>query len=313
MRGIILAADTGGRRPGTRRPAHPLAPVLDKPMIYYPLATLMTAGIRQVAVIASPTDESPLRRLLGDGTRWGMTIRVLVQPQPQGMAHAVGLAADFVGDGKVALALGDNIFHGPGVGWSLAGHADVRGALVFAYRVRDPGDYGVVELDRDGQVLSVEERPRHPRSDFAVPGLYFYDNAVLGIAAEVAAARSHGTLTAVNEVYRRLGRLRATVLGPETAWLDTGRFDSITAAAEFVRTVEITQGYKIGCVEEVAWRRGWIDDGQLLDLAGQTGRSGYGQYLRMLTGLRRDRTVLELPPQPTAAALRAADRPTARR
>jgi glucose-1-phosphate thymidylyltransferase len=272
-------------------------------MIYYPLSTLMLAGIREVLVISAPDDAPAVRRLLGDGTQLGMTIAHAVQARPDGLPQAFVIGADFVGDARVALALGDNILDGPGVGPELAAHTDVDGALVFAHRVRNPGDYGVVELDRDGHVLSIEEKPRRPRSDFAVPGLYFYDNGVVEIARAVRpGVRGRPEITAVNEVYRRLGSLRATVLGPETAWLDTGAYESMAAAAEFVRTVEVQQGRKVGCIEEVAWRQGWIDDGALVGLARRHRRGGYGQYLSMLAGQRRDHTVLEIPAQSERAA-----------
>lgn len=300
MRGILLAGGAGIRPPSpSPLVSHPLTPVLDKPMVYYPLSTLMLAGIREVVVITRPDDAAAVRRLLGDGSQLGMTIAHAVQPRPDGVPQAFTIAADFVAGEKVALALGDNLLHGPGVGAELAAHTDVDGALVFAHRVRNPGDYGVVELDRDAHPLSVEEKPRHPRSDYAVPGLYFYDNAVMEIAGSVRpGVRGCLEITAVNEVYRTLGRLRVQVLGPETAWLDTGAFESMAAAAEFVRTVEIRQGQKVGCIEEVAWRQGWIDDAALLDLARRRRKGGYGQYLSLIAGQRRDHTVLEIPAQP---------------
>ena len=262
-------------------------PVFDKPMIYYPLSTLMLAGIREVLVISGPDDASAVRGLLGDGDVVGMRIEHAVQPRPDGVPQAFVIGADFVGDAKVALALGDNVLHGPGADAALAAHTDVDGALVLASRVSNPGDYGVVAFDRDGHVLSIEEKPRHPRSDFAVPGLYFYDNGVLDIAASIRpGVRGRSEITAVNEVYRRLGRLHVNVLGPETAWLDTGGFESLAVAAEFVRTVEVRQGHKVGCIEEIAWRRGWIDDDRLLDRAQQLRSSRYGQYLSLLAGQR---------------------------
>jgi glucose-1-phosphate thymidylyltransferase len=272
-------------------------------MVYHPLSTLMLAGIREVIVISAPDDAAAVRRLLGDGTQLGMTICHAVQPRPDGVPQAFTIAADFVGGEKVALALGDNILHGPGVGLELAAHTDVEGALVFAHRVRNPGDYGVVELDRDGQALSVEEKPRSPRSDFAVPGLYFYDNDVVDVARSVKpGVRGRLEITAVNEVYRRQGRLRVQILGPETAWLDTGAYESMAAAAEYVRTVEVQEGQKVGCIEEVAWRRGWIDDVALLGLARRRRTGGYGQYLSLIAGQRRDHTVLEIPAQPDRTA-----------
>jgi glucose-1-phosphate thymidylyltransferase len=271
-------------------------PVFDKPMIFYPLSTLMLAGIREVLVITGPDDLPAVRRLLSDGSDLGMRIEYAVQPKPEGLPQAFTLGADFIGIGPVALALGDNLFHGPGVGLALAAHRQVTGAHIFAHRVRNPQDYGVVEIDRDGDVLSIEEKPRHPRSDYAVPGLYFYDNDVVDIARSIRpGVRGRPEISAVNEVYRRLGRLHVTVLGSETAWLDTGSFDSLTAAAEFVRTIEMREGHKIGCLEEVAWRQGWIGDAQLLALATARRGSGYGDYLALLAGQRRDSTVLELP------------------
>jgi glucose-1-phosphate thymidylyltransferase len=231
-----------------------------------------------------------------------MRIEHAVQPRPDGVPQAFTIGADFVADAKVALTLGDNLLHGPGVDVSLATYTDVDGALVFAHRVRNPSDYGVVEFDRDGHVLSVEEKPRRPRSDFAVPGLYFYDNDVVDIARAIRpGVRGRLEITTVNEVYRRLGRLRVSVLGPETAWLDTGAFESLTAATEFVRTAEVRQGHKVGCIEEIAWRHGWIDDSQMADRAGQLRSSGYGQYLALLAGQRRDHIVLEIPAQASRA------------
>jgi len=302
MRGIILAGGTGST--GSRAPvSHPLVPVFDKPMIYYPLATLMLAGIREVLVISTPDDGPAVQRLLRDGSHLGISIRHAVQAEPLGTAHALVLGAGFAGGLPVALALGDNLLHGPGVGPTLAAHTDPAGAHVFAHRVRNPGDYGVVELDRDGHALSIEEKPSRPRSDYAVPGLYFYDAAVVDVAAALR-PRPGGRLeiTDVNEAYRVRGQLRVTLLGPETAWLDTGTFDTLAAATQFVRTVEVQQGYKIGCIEEVAWRRGWIDDAALSTLGRDAGRTGYGQYLRLLAGNRRDHVVVELPaPRGTAA------------
>jgi len=295
MRGIILAGGTGIQR-SLPPVSHPLVPVFDKPMIYYPLATLMLAGIREVLVITAPDDGPALQRLLRDGSHLGMTIRHAVQAQPRGTAHALVMGAEFAGDQKIALALGDNLLHGPGVGPTLARHTDVEGAHVFAHRVRNPSDYGVVEVDRDGHVLSIEEKPRRPRSDWAVPGLYFYDATAVRTAAGLR-PRADGRLeiTDLNESYLARGALRVTLLGPETAWLDTGTFDTLAAATQFVRTVEVQRGHKIGCIEEIAWQRGWIDDAGLSALARSAGRSAYGQYLRLLAGHRRDQTVLELP------------------
>ena len=296
MRGIILAGGTGTSRPFAQPAGHPLVPVFDKPMIYYPLSTLMLAGIREVLVIGAPHDAPALQRLLRDGSHLGMTIRHAVQRQPRGSAQALVVGASFAAGGRVALALGDHLLHGPGLGSTLTRHTRVTGAHIFAHRVRDPRGYGVVELDRDGDVLSIEEKPEHPRSDHAVPGLYFYDETAVDRAAALT-PRADGRLeiTDLNEGYRAAGRLRVTVLGPEAAWLDTGSFDTLSAASEYVRTVEVRRGYKIGCVEEVAWRHGWIDDAELSALGRLAGRTGYGEYLRLLGGDRRDRTVVELP------------------
>jgi glucose-1-phosphate thymidylyltransferase len=296
MRGIILAGGTGTPTSASSPVSSPLMPIFDKPMIYYPLATLMLAGIREVLVVSTPRDATALRRVLGDGTALGMRIEHAVQTEPLGTAHALVVGADFVAGEKVALALGDNLLHGPGVGVGLAALTDVVGAHVFAHRVRNPSDYGVVELDGSGRPLSLEEKPRRPRSDHAVPGLYFYD----GTAIEAAAALRPGVtgrleITDLNETYRARGALRVTLLGPETAWLDTGSPDTRSAASEFVRTVEVQQGYKIGCIEEIAWRRGWIDAAQLSTLAHAAGRTGYSEYLSLLAGHRRDTTVIELP------------------
>jgi glucose-1-phosphate thymidylyltransferase len=294
MRGIILAGGTGSS--STAPLSHPLVPVFDKPMIYYPLSTLILAGIREVLLISTPDDGAALQRLLRDGSHLGMTIRYAVQTGPAGTAHALVIGAGFAGDQKVALALGDHLLHGPGIGRALAAHTDVDGAHVFAHRVHNPGEYGVVEVDRDGNVLSIEERPQRPRSDFAVPGLYFYDATAVRRVADLR-PRVDGRLeiTDLNETYRARGELQVTLLGPQIAWLDTGTFDALAAATQYVRTVEMQQGQKIGCIEEAAWRQGWIDDGQFSALARAAGRTSYGQYLRLLAGHRRDHTVIELP------------------
>jgi glucose-1-phosphate thymidylyltransferase len=303
MRGIILAGGTGSPR-SVAPVSHPLVPVFDKPMIYYPLSTLMLAGIREVLVISTPDDGPHLQRLLRDGSHLGMVLRHAVQRERRGTAHALVVGAEFAGGGKVALALGDNLLHGPAVGTILAAHTAVTGARIFAHRVANPGDYGVVEVDRDGHVLSIEEKPTRPRSDWAVPGLYFYDGTAVEAAARLR-PRADGRLeiTDLNEVYRARGELRVTLLGPQTAWLDTGTFDTLAAATQYVRTVEVRQGHKIGCIEEVAWRRGWIDDAGLAALALAAGRTGYGQYLRMLAGQRDDKAVVEVP-APRATTVR---------
>jgi len=284
MRGIILAGGSGTRlHPITKGISKQLMPVYDKPMIYYPLSTLMMAGIRDILVITTPDDSPQFRRLLGDGTELGMQLSYAVQPRPEGLAQAFIIGAEFVGGERVALALGDNIFHGSGLGTALRDNVDVVGGQVFAYHVANPSAYGVVEFDDDGRVLSIEEKPDKPRSNFAIPGLYFYDNDVLAIAADVRPSdRGELEITAVNDAYLQRGALGVTVLERGTAWLDTGTFDSMMDAAQFVPVVEARQGYKIGCIEEVAWREGWIDDDQLHRLATSLAKSGYGDYLLSL-------------------------------
>jgi len=283
MRGIILAGGSGTRlHPITKGISKQLMPVYDKPMIYYPLSTLMMAGIRDILVITTPDDSPQFRRLLGDGTELGMQLSYAVQPRPEGLAQAFIIGAEFVGGERVALALGD-IFHGSGLGTALRDNVDVVGGQVFAYHVANPSAYGVVEFDDDGRVLSIEEKPDKPRSNFAIPGLYFYDNDVLAIAADVRPSdRGELEITAVNDAYLQRGALGVTVLERGTAWLDTGTFDSMMDAAQFVQVVEARQGYKIGCIEEVAWREGWIDDDQLHRLATSLAKSGYGDYLLSL-------------------------------
>ena len=289
MKGIILAGGTGTRlHPVTLAVSKQLMPVYDKPMIYYPLATLMLAGIREVLIITTPQDSASFRRLLGDGTRLGMSIEYAGQPRPEGLAQAFLIGADFIGSDKVALALGDNIFHGSGLGTDLAARTDVVGGNVFAYRVANPSAYGVVDFDPDGRVLSIQEKPLDPRSDFAVPGLYFYDNEVVEIARSIApSARGELEITAVNQTYLERDALTVTVLERGTAWLDTGTVESMMAASEYVRVVEARQGYKIGCIEEAAWRRGWISDDEMLTLARALDKSGYGHYLERLVRYER--------------------------
>ncbi len=255
-------------------------PVYDKPMIYYPLTTLLMAGVREVLVITTPDDSDQFSRLLGDGSQWGISISYATQPQPEGIAQAFLIGAEFLGDHPVALILGDNIFHGVGLGRQLAAHQNLSGGRIFAYQVANPRDYGVVEFAADGRVLSIEEKPQTPKSSYAVPGLYFYDNRVIDIARNLKPSdRGELEITAVNEAYLREGELSVTVLDRGTAWLDTGTFGSLVQAAEFVRVIEERQALKIGCVEEAAWRAGFLADEQLRELATPLLKSGYGQYL----------------------------------
>jgi glucose-1-phosphate thymidylyltransferase len=281
MRGIILAGGSGTRLyPITKAISKQLMPIYDKPMIYYPLSLLLNAGIREVLVITTPEDQSGFQRLLGDGSDIGIEITYAVQPRPEGLAQAFVIGADFIGDQPVALVLGDNIFYGTGLGESLRANTDPDGGHVFAYHVSNPRDYGVVEFDDAGRVISIEEKPEQPKSSYAVPGLYFYDNEVVDIAAKIQPShRGELEITSVNDEYLRRGRLTVTVLERGTAWLDTGTHVSMMQAAEFVQVVEQRQGWKIGCIEEVAWRRGFIDDAQLAALAEPLRKSGYGDYL----------------------------------
>ena len=281
MRGIILAGGSGSRlNPITLGTSKQLLPVYDKPMIYYPLSTLMLAGIRDVLVITTPHDAPAFHRLLGDGERLGVSISYAVQKVPDGLARAFVVGAEFIGSEPVALVLGDNIFYGPGMGTRLRRHTRPEGGIVYAYQVADPTAYGVVEFDADSRVVSIEEKPVRPRSDYAIPGLYFYDNDVVGIAAALEPSeRGEYEITDVNRAYLRAGRLAVEVLPRGTAWLDTGTFDSLADATGFVRTVEHRQGLNIGCPEEVAWRMGFIDDDGLRSRAEPLARSGYGRYL----------------------------------
>lgn len=286
MKGIILAGGSGTRLyPVTKAISKQLVPVYDKPMVYYPLATLMAAGIRDILIITTPDDQPAFRRLLGDGAELGIHLQYAVQPSPDGLAQAFLIGADFIGGDSVALVLGDNIFHGDAVGAAVAANAGLDGALIFAYRVSNPGAYGVVEFAADGTVLSIEEKPAKPKSNFVVPGLYLYDNAVLEVARSIRpSARGELEITDVNAAYLVRGALQVIPLDRGTAWLDTGTVDSMVQATEFVRVVEARQGIKVGCVEEVAWRNGWITDAQLAALAEPLAKSGYGDYLRGLLG-----------------------------
>lgn len=289
MRGIILAGGTGSRlHPITRGVSKQLVPVYDKPMVYYPLSTLMLAGITDILVITTPEDAAAFRRLLGDGSAFGIAIDYVVQPEPDGLARAFVLGADHIGTDCAALVLGDNIFHGPGLGTSLNRFDGIDGGAVFAYWVSDPSAYGVVEFT-EGRAVSIEEKPKVPRSNYAIPGLYFYDNDVVEIAKSLRpSARGEYEISDINRAYLEQGRLRVDVLARGTAWLDTGTFDSLLDAANYVRTIEERQGLKIGVPEEVAWRLGHIDDEQLRALAEPLVRSGYGSYLLDLLERGRD-------------------------
>jgi glucose-1-phosphate thymidylyltransferase len=281
MKGIILAGGSGTRlHPITLGISKQLMPIYDKPMIYYPLSTLMMAGIREVLIITTPEDQAQFQRLLGDGARWGIELTYAAQPSPDGLAQAFIIGADFIGDDTVALVLGDNIFYGTGLGTSLRANTTVTGGHIFAYHVTEPSAYGVVEFADDGTVLSIEEKPEHPKSSYAVPGLYFYDNDVVQIAPELRPSRrGELEITGVNDAYLRRGDLTVTVLPRGTAWLDTGTFKGLMDASQFVSVVEDRQGQKIGCIEEIAWRNGWLSDDEFATLAASLEKSGYGTYL----------------------------------
>lgn len=282
MKGIILAGGSGTRLyPITKAISKQLMPIYDKPMIYYPLSILMLAGIKEILIITTPEDQSQFQRLLGDGSDVGCRFEYAVQEVPNGLAQAFVIGAPFIGKDKVALILGDNIFYGAGFSKLVQSFNDVDGAAVFAYEVHDPERYGVVEFDEQFKAISIEEKPKEPKSNYAVPGLYFYDNEVVEIAANIQPSpRGEYEITDVNNVYLRRGKLQVGVMNRGTAWLDTGTFDSLSDACEFVRVIEKRQSQKIGCIEEIAYRMGFIDHAQLLTLADRYAKSGYGEYLR---------------------------------
>jgi len=286
MKGIILAGGSGTRLfPLTIAVSKQLMPVYDKPMIYYPLSTLMLAGIREILIITTPEDQPGFIKLLGDGSQVGCRFEYMVQPKPEGLAQAFILGEQFVGKDPVALILGDNIFHGSGMGTLLRNKVNPDGAVVFAYQVQDPERYGVVTFDKEFRVLSIEEKPEQPQSNYAVPGLYFYDNEVIDIAKNIQpSSRGELEITDVNRIYLEKGKLEVGVLDRGTAWLDTGTFDSLIEAGEFIEVIEKRQGLKIGCIEEIAYRLGWIDDARMAALGTMYQKSGYGVYLNSLIG-----------------------------
>jgi len=287
MRGIILAGGTGSRlHPITLVTSKQLVPVYDKPMIYYPLSTLMMAGISDILVITSPAEASRFEELLGDGSNFGISITYAQQPKPEGLAQAFTIGEDFIGDDTCALALGDNLFHGPTFGRNFREIQNVDGATVFAYWVAEPQAYGVVEFDENRNAISLEEKPANPRSHYAVPGLYFYDNDVIEIAKELKPSdRGEYEITDVNRAYLEQGRLRVEVLPRGTAWLDTGTFETLNEASNYIRTVEKRQGLKVGAPEEVAWRQGFLSDDELRARGEKLAKSGYGEYLLQLLEL----------------------------
>ena len=284
MKGIILAGGTGSRLwPVTKGVSKQLLPIYDKPLVYYPLATLMSAGIRDVLVITTPGDSEAFKSLLGDGSQWGMSLTFAQQENPDGLAQAFIIGEAFINHAPCALVLGDNVFHGAGLGALLTTLTKPSGATIFAYKVKDPNAYGVVEFAADGTVLSIEEKPRNPKSQYAVPGLYFYDSQVVDIAKSISpSARGELEITSVNNEYLARQQLSVSVLPEGTAWLDSGTFESLHDAGSYVRVVEERQGVKVACVEEIAWRNGWISDVELRQQAEQLAKSSYGDYLLKL-------------------------------
>jgi len=284
VKGIVLAAGRGSRLwPITRGISKQLLPIYDKPLIHYPIATLMLADIREIQVIVSPNDLEQFNRVLGDGDSLGIKITYAIQETPRGLADAFIIAENFLGGGNSALILGDNLFYGQGLGAQLSHFKNVQGARIFGYKVKDPERYGVVEFNSEGKVLSIEEKPKNPKSNFAVPGLYFYDSDVVEIAKSVKpSARGEIEITSINQTYLELGKLETTILERGTAWLDTGTFDSLHAASSYIKIIEERQGFKVSCLEEVAWRKGWIDTSALMKLADTYGETEYKKYLTSL-------------------------------